>query len=47
MQTELKPRRAYSAGRAGSEATDERRELALLAEYMRAEFRSFTRRRHR
>ena len=38
MQTELKPRRADLAGRAGSGATDERRELALLAEYMRADF---------
>jgi len=37
MQTELKRRPANSAGRAGSEATDERRELALLAEYMRAD----------
>ena len=37
MQTELKPRSADSAGRAPSEATDERSELALLAEFMRAD----------
>ena len=35
MQTELKPRPADSAACAGSEATDERSELALLAEFMR------------
>jgi hypothetical protein len=37
MQTELKPRSADSAGGAPSEATDERSELALLAEFMRAD----------
>jgi hypothetical protein len=37
MQTELKPRSADSAGGAPSKATDERSELALLAEFMRAD----------
>jgi hypothetical protein len=37
MQTELKPRSADSARRAPREATDERSELALLAEFMRAD----------
>jgi hypothetical protein len=37
MQTELKPRSADTAGRAPSKATDERSELALLAEFMRAD----------
>ncbi len=37
MQTELKPQSADSAGRAPSKATDERSELALLAEFMRAD----------
>jgi len=37
MQIELKPRPAETAGRAGSETMDETRELALLAEFMRAE----------
>ena len=37
MQTELKPQFADSAGRAPSKAMDERSELALLAEFMRAD----------
>jgi len=37
MQMELKRRPDDPAGCAGSEATDERSELALLAEFMRAE----------
>jgi hypothetical protein len=37
MQIELKRRRAEAAGRAGSDATDERSELTLLAEFMRAD----------
>ena len=37
MQIELKPRPAETAGRAGREATDEMSEVALLAEFMRAE----------
>ena len=37
MQTELKPRSADSAGGVPSKATDERSELALLAEFMRAD----------
>jgi hypothetical protein len=37
MQTELKPRPAHLARRASVEAADERSELALLAEFMRAE----------
>ena len=37
MQTELNPRSADSARRAPWEATDERSELALLAEFMRAD----------
>jgi hypothetical protein len=36
MQIELKPRPAETAGRAASETADERGELALLAEFMRA-----------
>jgi hypothetical protein len=35
MQTELKPRPADSAPCAGLQATDERSELTLLAEFMR------------
>jgi hypothetical protein len=37
METELKRPIADSARRAGSSATNERRELALLAEFMRHE----------
>jgi hypothetical protein len=37
MQTELKPRPADLARRASVEAANERSELALLAEFMRAE----------
>ncbi|HEX9170417.1 MAG TPA: hypothetical protein VF886_16075 [Roseiarcus sp.] len=37
MQTELKQRSAEPRGRAVSEATDENSELALLAEFMRAD----------
>jgi hypothetical protein len=36
MQTEVKRRNADSSGSAGSPAHDESRELALLAEFMRA-----------
>ena len=35
METELKPRPAGLAEQAGSKATDDRRELTLLAEFMR------------
>jgi hypothetical protein len=35
MQTQLKRRTDDSAGRTGSKPTDERRELALLDEFMR------------
>ena len=37
MQTELKPRPADSARRAPAQAIEERGELALLAEFMRAD----------
>jgi hypothetical protein len=37
MQTELKPRPADLARRASVEAANERSELALLAEFMRAD----------
>jgi hypothetical protein len=37
MQTDLKPPTAETAGRARPQATDERRELALLAEFIRCE----------